>query len=400
MTFPALFYFHDVLCPEKAGELLTEDQSYLVRRSPLNPDKFILSYIVNQRIKHEIVENEKKVRKNVSFQDVSGVIEDMVNSNPNCVHAVVPPPTTDEAIPKPKSRDEILARKMKLPFKVADIINSPMDSFNDLLTMPGLSPKQIKVCHDIRRRGQPEHDSEECDDEDDGRQDENPSTSSTKTKKKRAGSKAKKKHPAVKDSSPADREARDASKTAKEETKKKAKVALRKEKFATVTKVKKNNTEVDRGRKKEIQPQCYVCHQTFDSKKKLSDHLDSHRVRKCEPCGIYVSAKNFSLHRKACSEAPKLKCDHCDFKTHHKGNLQEHAKVHIREKFPCSTCGKQFGTKERLAAHEDCHERGLKCSKCPEFFKTVTTTPKTPSILIVISRHAEDSRPLGLKPGL
>ena len=190
MTFPALFYYHDVLCPEKAGELLTEDQSYLVRRSPLNPDKFILSYIVNQRIKHEIVENEKKVRKNVSFQDVSGVIEDMVNSNPNCVHAVVPPPTTDEAIPKPKSRDEILARKMKLPFKVADIINSPMDSFNDLLTMPGLSPKQIKVCHDIRRRGQPEHDSEECDDEDDGRQDEHPSTSSTKTKKKRAGSKA------------------------------------------------------------------------------------------------------------------------------------------------------------------------------------------------------------------
>ena len=139
MTFPALFYYHDVLCPEKAGELLTEDQSYLVRRSPLNPDKFILSYIVNQRIKHEIVENEKKVRKNVSFQDVSGVIENNVNSNPNCVHAVVPPPTTDEAIPKPKSRDEIpSARKMKLPFKVADIINSPMDS-------------------------------EECDDEDDGR---------------------------------------------------------------------------------------------------------------------------------------------------------------------------------------------------------------------------------------
>ena len=105
------------------------------------------------------------------------------------------------------------------------------------------------------------------------------------------------------------------------------------------------------------------------------------------------------MHGKACSEAPKLKCDHCDFKTHHKGHLQEHAKVH-RQKFPCSTCGKQFGTKERLAAHEDCHERGLKCSKCPEVFKTVTTTPKTPSILIVISRHAEDSRPLGLKPGL
>ena len=62
-----------------------------------------------------------------------------------------------EEMSRPESsarcRDENLARKMKLPFKVADIINSPVDSFNELLTRPGLSPQQIKVCHDIRRRG-------------------------------------------------------------------------------------------------------------------------------------------------------------------------------------------------------------------------------------------------------
>merc|ERR1719446_853750 len=52
-----------------------------------------------------------------------------------------------------RCRDEILARKMKLPFKVADIINSPVDSFNELLTRPGLSAEQIQLCHDIRRRG-------------------------------------------------------------------------------------------------------------------------------------------------------------------------------------------------------------------------------------------------------
>ena len=110
-----------------------------------------MSYFVNNRIKHEIIENEKKVRKNVSFQDVSGDIEDMVSSNQNCVHADLPPPPDHN--PDPKARDEILARKMKLPFKVVDIINSPVDSFNELLTRPGLSPEQIKVCHDIRRRG-------------------------------------------------------------------------------------------------------------------------------------------------------------------------------------------------------------------------------------------------------
>ena len=41
------------------------------------------------------------------------------------------------------------------------------------------------------------------------------------------------------------------------------------------------------------------------------------------------------------------------------------------EKFHCSTCGKQFAGKERLAALEDCQKKGLKCSKCPEVFKTV-----------------------------
>ena len=57
MTFPASFYFHEILSPEKTEELLNEDQSYLVRRSPLDPDRFILSYLVDKRIKHEIVEN-------------------------------------------------------------------------------------------------------------------------------------------------------------------------------------------------------------------------------------------------------------------------------------------------------------------------------------------------------
>ena len=288
MSFPASFYYHDVLSPEETRQLLTEDQSYLVRRSPLNPDKFILSYFVNSRIKHEIIENEKKVRKNVSFQDVSGDIEDMVSSNQNCVHAVVPPPPGEDHNPDPKSRDEILARKMKLPCKVADIINSPMDSFNDLLTRPGLSSKQIEVCHDIRRRGKnkSEGKSDDEDDCDDGPQDEHPSTSSSKTKRKGAGSKAKKKQSARKNSSTADREAKDVAKTVKEKTKKKAKVAIRKAKLAAVNNVqKKDNPEVTRGRRREKQPQCYVCYSTFDNSKRLSDHLNSHRVRKCEPCG-------------------------------------------------------------------------------------------------------------------
>ena len=50
-------------------------------------------------------------------------------------------------------RDEFLARKTRIPVMVVDIINSPWSSFHELMDQPELSPGQIKVCHDIRRRG-------------------------------------------------------------------------------------------------------------------------------------------------------------------------------------------------------------------------------------------------------
>ena len=60
---------------------------------------------------------------------------------------------SESAVSSVRCRDEMKARKMKLPFQVADIINSPVDSFNEMLTRPGLTADQIKLCHDIRRRG-------------------------------------------------------------------------------------------------------------------------------------------------------------------------------------------------------------------------------------------------------
>ena len=41
------------------------------------------------------------------------------------------------------------------------------------------------------------------------------------------------------------------------------------------------------------------------------------------------------------------------YKIHETSHLLAHTKVHM-EKFHCSTCGKQFAGKERLAALEDC----------------------------------------------
>ena len=219
MTFSASLYFHDILSLERTKELLTEDNSYLVRRSPLNPDKFILSYLVKNHVKHEIVESSKSSRKNIIFEDVACVIQDMVSSNQNCLHAVFPPAGQIEggSLRHPgeslqvyprhcRDRDEDLSRKMKLPFRVVDIINSPLDSFNELLTRPGLTAEQIKLCHDIRRRGMnKDEDCEELggDDEQSQEHSEDVPSSSSKSRRK------KKKSAGQGNSCPADKEAKD-----------------------------------------------------------------------------------------------------------------------------------------------------------------------------------------------
>ena len=66
------------------------------------------------------------------------------------------------------------------------------------------------------------------------------------------------------------------------------------------------------------------------------------------------------------------------------------------EKFHCSTCGKQFASKERLASHEDCLKKGLKCSKLQRLLRKVqkfigvtsaSTNPSRGTILLVTNSH-------------
>ena len=70
MSFSASLYYHGVLSPEGTEALLTEDNSFRVRRSPLNADKYILSYVTKTHVKHEIIESGKSTRKNVSEADM------------------------------------------------------------------------------------------------------------------------------------------------------------------------------------------------------------------------------------------------------------------------------------------------------------------------------------------
>ena len=42
---------------------------------------------------------------------------------------------------------------MKIPLTVRDIIETPMEEFNDLLSSKDITEEQINTCRDIRRRG-------------------------------------------------------------------------------------------------------------------------------------------------------------------------------------------------------------------------------------------------------
>ena len=51
------------------------------------------------------------------------------------------------------SRDEKRARSLNIPISVFDIINLPMDEFNERISKYDLSDSQLSLIKDIRRRG-------------------------------------------------------------------------------------------------------------------------------------------------------------------------------------------------------------------------------------------------------
>merc|ERR1719419_1716828 len=60
------------------------------------------------------------------------------------------------------SRDDKLVMEMRVPFTVQDIIEKPMDQFNDLLARVDITEEQINLCRDIRRRGKNKIAAQNC----------------------------------------------------------------------------------------------------------------------------------------------------------------------------------------------------------------------------------------------
>jgi len=70
--------------------------------------------------------------------------------------------TEDQTTISSRCRDEKMAKKMNLPFSTWEVINSPVDTFSEMLARPGLTSEQVKLCRDIRRRGKNKVAAQNC----------------------------------------------------------------------------------------------------------------------------------------------------------------------------------------------------------------------------------------------
>jgi len=59
-------------------------------------------------------------------------------------------------------KDEKIAREAGIRFNVKDIVNPPMDEFNDMLSKEDLTEEQLNICRDIRRRGKNKVAAQNC----------------------------------------------------------------------------------------------------------------------------------------------------------------------------------------------------------------------------------------------
>ena len=82
---------------------------------------------------------------------------------------------------------------------------------------------------------------------------------------------------------------------------------------------------------------CQVCDRKFARKSALVQHQATHsnvRSFKCSICpeGRCFKTKSQLINHMVYHYEPKFACSHCDYKTHTRGNLKRHEKLHEKSK--------------------------------------------------------------------
>ena len=120
---------------------------------------------------------------------------------------------------------------------------------------------------------------------------------------------------------------------------------------------------------------CDTCEKEFIGKKKLFNHMRSHKTSNCKLCGETFQKNSEYFHQKQCEGTPEVtvfKCDQCPYITNQKVHLKRHYLTHLekkRIKYSCVHCKKSFHLKKHLDQHVKTHSKPK--AKLPEHFNCI-----------------------------
>ena len=117
---------------------------------------------------------------------------------------------------------------------------------------------------------------------------------------------------------------------------------------------------------------CFVCGEVQSDQRSLNNHSKLHRLQQCPHCKQYLKGWAYEHHIKGCKDNPNklyLQCQHCQYFTSRKLNLNRHVESHHQKPFSCKTCGKSFDNEEKLEKHQQYHKAQYCCSHCDRIFK-------------------------------
>ena len=107
--------------------------------------------------------------------------------------------------------------------------------------------------------------------------------------------------------------------------------------------------------------ECEVCEKSFYNTTELNTHRIVHEERKfsCNTCGLKIRSKqslvnHMESRHMGISKKPYF-CKDCGAHFSYSGHKRTHMDQSKLEKFPCDTCGKQFGLNKNLKKHEKRH---------------------------------------------
>lgn len=115
---------------------------------------------------------------------------------------------------------------------------------------------------------------------------------------------------------------------------------------------KKNPKEVSK---------CELCNRVFKSLCYLKQHNSARhspsKLHRCKKCSKrYSTEEELEAHFVKHNSGPKpYPCDGCDKSFHYNSDLRRHTRLHTRNLFPCTICGKGFTRKGHAESHQKKH---------------------------------------------